>query len=194
MTEIACLLLAYAVGSISSAVLVCRLLGLPDPRGEGSGNPGATNVMRIGGKGAAAATLAGDAGKGLLPTALAAGLIGTEGAVAACALGSFVGHVWPVWFQFKGGKGVATALGALFGTSLLVGVLAGATWLAVALAFRISSLAALATFAAVPAYLYMSTGSALLTASFTVIAAVLFVRHRDNIGRLLRGEEPRIGG
>lgn len=193
MTEILCFMLAYAMGSVSSAVLVCRLLGLPDPRGEGSGNPGATNVMRIGGKGAAAATLAGDAGKGLIPTLLASALIGQDNAVAAAALGSFAGHLWPVWFGFKGGKGVATALGALFGTSLLVGVLAGATWLAVALLFRISSLAALVTFAAVPAYLYMSTGSTALTIAFSVIAVVLFVRHRENIARLVRGQESRIG-
>lgn len=156
-------------------------------------NPGATNVMRIGGKSAAAATFLGDAGKGLVPTTLVAGLHGGDFAVAATALGGFVGHLWPIWFAFKGGKGVATALGALFGASLLVGVLASATWLATALIFRISSLAALVTFAAAPAYLYMSTGSIALTTCFALIAVVLFVRHRENIGRLVRGEESRIG-
>ncbi len=193
MIEMLAFLLAYGLGSISSAVIVCRLMGLPDPRGEGSGNPGATNVMRIGGKGAAVATLIGDAAKGLLPTWAASHFVGGDAAIAAAALGSFIGHILPVWFGFKGGKGVATALGALFGASLLIGVLACATWLAVALLSRISSLAALVTFTAAPAYLWMTTGSATLTATFAVIAIVLFVRHRDNIGRLLRGEESRIG-
>jgi len=127
---------------------------------EGSGNPGATNVMRIGGKGAAVATLIGDAAKGLLPTWAASHFVGGDAAIAAAALGSFIGHILPVWFGFKGGKGVATALGALFGASLLIGVLACATWLAVALVSRISSLAALVTFTAAPAYIWMTTGSA----------------------------------
>lgn len=193
MIETLAFLLAYGMGSVSSAVIVCRLLGLPDPRGEGSGNPGATNVMRIGGKGAAVATLLGDAAKGLIPTWIAAHFFSSDTLVAAAAFGSFIGHLFPVWFGFKGGKGVATALGALFGASLLIGALASATWLAVALVSRISSLAALVTFAAAPAYIWMSTGSAALTATFAVIAAALFIRHRDNIGRLLRGDESRIG-
>ncbi len=193
MTETLAFLLAYGLGSVSSAVIVCRLLSLPDPRSEGSRNPGATNVMRLGGKGAAAVTLAGDAAKGLLPTVIASFVFESDSVVAAAALGAVTGHILPVWFGFQGGKGVATALGALLGASLLVGALACATWLAVALMSRISSLAALVTFALTPAYLWMTTGSLSLTAAFALIGVALFVRHHENISRLLKGEESRIG-
>lgn len=183
---------AYLLGSLSSAVLVCRALGLPDPRTTGSNNPGATNVLRIGGKKAAAMTLAGDMLKGLLP-ALAATLIGLPtGFAALIGLAAVIGHMYPVFFGFKGGKGVATGLGALIGAHWLTGLLAIAVWLATCLVFRISSLAALVTFAITP-LLFLVGGmkwAALVTA---VLAILLFWRHRENLKRLASGDEPRLG-
>lgn len=184
---------AYLAGSISSAVLTCRIMGLPDPREDGSRNPGTTNVLRLGGKKAAAITLLGDMLKGLLPTALAAAWADSPTAVAAAALGSFLGHLYPVWFGFVGGKGVATALGAVFGASWLCGLAAAATWLLTLAVARISSLSALVTFAAVPLYLWLFTGSGVLAATFVLISAMLYWRHRANIQRLLAGEEPKVG-
>jgi len=186
-------LAAYLIGSISSAVLTCQIMGLPDPREGGSGNPGTTNVLRLGGKKAAAITLMGDMLKGLLPTAIATIYFGSAEAISAAALGSFLGHLYPVWFGFKGGKGVATALGAVIGASWLCGVLAAATWLAVLALGRISSLAALVTFAAVPVYLWLVLHSPLLTATSVLMSAMLYWRHKANIKRLLRGEEPKVG-
>lgn len=168
-------------------------MGLADPREDGSGNPGTTNVLRLGGKKAAAITLAGDMLKGLLPTALAASLIGTAEATSAAALGSFLGHLYPVWFGFKGGKGVATALGAVFGAAWLCGLLAAGTWLLTLAISRYSSLSALLTFAAVPLYLWFFEHSILLSSTFALMSALLYWRHRDNIGRLLHGEEPKVG-
>lgn len=184
---------AYFIGSISSAVLTCRVMGLPDPREDGSRNPGTTNVLRLGGKKAAAITLLGDMLKGLLPTALAAAWSGTPEAVSAAAVGSFLGHLYPIWFGFIGGKGVATALGAVFGASWLCGLLAAGTWLLALAIARYSSLSALITFAAVPAYIWLTSRSALLTAAFALISAMLYWRHSANIQRLLKGEEPKVG-
>lgn len=184
---------AYFIGSISSAVLTCRVMGLPDPREDGSGNPGTTNVLRLGGKKAAAITLIGDMLKGLLPTAVASYAISTTEAVSAAALGSFLGHLYPIWFGFKGGKGVATALGAVIGASWLCGILAAATWLITLAVGRFSSLAALVTFAAVPVYLWLVLQSPLLTATSVLMSGMLYWRHRANISRLLNGEEPKVG-
>lgn len=184
---------AYFIGSISSAVLTCRIMGLPDPREDGSRNPGTTNVLRLGGKKAAAITLLGDMLKGLLPTALAATWLGTPEAISAAAVGSFLGHLYPVWFGFIGGKGVATALGAVFGASWLCGLLAAGTWLLALAIARYSSLSALITFAAVPVYIWFTGRSALLTAAFALISAILYWRHSANIQRLLKGEEPKVG-
>jgi len=184
--------LAYLAGSVSAAVVTCRLMGLDDPRGAGSGNPGATNVLRTGGRKAAAITLLGDALKGLLPV-LAAGLLGAPATVVALvAVAAFVGHLYPVFFDFRGGKGVATALGALLGLNLTAGLLALLVWLAIALASRRSSLAALLTFALVPVLLLMEnerTGAL----GFAMIAAGLLYTHRGNVQRLLAGTEPLIG-
>jgi len=168
-------------------------MGLPDPRKDGSRNPGTTNVLRLGGKKAAAITLLGDMLKGLLPTALAVSWIGTPEAISAAALGSFLGHLYPIWFDFVGGKGVATALGAVFGASWFCGLLAAGTWLLVLAVGRISSLSALTTFAAVPIYIWMASGSTILTLTFILISAMLYWRHRANIQRILKGEEPRVG-
>ena len=186
---------AYLVGSVSAAILVCRAAGLADPRTEGSGNPGATNVLRVGGKGPAAATLLGDALKGFLPVA-AAGLLldGPGGAriAALAAIAATLGHVWPVFFEFRGGKGVATALGALVGLNAAAGALVALVWLAASLAFRRSSLAALIAFALAPAFLLMEDERAGAVA-YLLIGALLAWTHRANIARLAAGTEPVIG-
>ncbi|HEY5789789.1 MAG TPA: glycerol-3-phosphate 1-O-acyltransferase PlsY, partial [Gammaproteobacteria bacterium] len=145
-------LVAYLLGSLSSAVIVCRLAGLPDPRSGGSGNPGATNVLRLGGKRLAAVTLLGDLLKGLLPV-LAARLLGVEPALlGVIALAAFLGHLYPLFFGFRGGKGVATALGVLLGLDWVVGLATLLTWLAVALLSRYSSLSSLVATALAPAW------------------------------------------
>lgn len=185
--------LAYLLGSLSTAVLVSRLLDLPDPREEGSKNPGATNVLRLGGKKAAAITLAGDALKGLLPLLLAQALGASPVVLGATGLAAFLGHLYPVFFGFKGGKGVATSLGVLSGFSWLVGLAALATWLAVAFLFRISSLAALTAAALAPVYVWFLLHSQALVLATVIMVVLLIVRHRGNIQRLLRGEESRIG-
>ena len=184
--------LAYLLGSLSSAVVICRLFGLSDPRTEGSGNPGATNVLRLGGKKAAAMTLVADMLKGLLPTVIAqfAGL--PLAWVAAIGVAAVVGHMFPIFFGFRGGKGVATGLGTLLGTHWVTGLLAIAVWLATCLVFRISSLAALVTFVAVP-LLFVVNGRRSTAMVLAIMSVLLFWRHRENIKRLLRGEEPRLG-
>jgi len=184
--------LAYLLGSLSTAVIVCRLTGLPDPRTEGSKNPGATNVLRLGGKLPAALTLVGDALKGFLPVLLARLAIDHPPTIALVALAAFLGHLYPVFFEFRGGKGVATALGALLGVSGTVGALALLAWLAVSLTSRRSSLAALVTFALVPAFLLID-GQRTYAVLFVGIAAFLFWTHRANLSRLIAGTEPLIG-
>ena len=194
--------LAYLVGSLSFAVIVSRLMGLNDPRSYGSGNPGATNVLRSGSKLAAGLTLLFDALKGLLPVLLVKHWGGQwglgDGAVAAVALGAFVGHVFPVFFGFKGGKGVATALGVLLGISGWLGLAVLLTWLAVAAVFRYSSLAALLAAVLAPVYYLLASGTLWvaekpIVAAVIVMSALLLWRHSANISRLLRGEESKIG-
>jgi len=184
--------LAYLAGSISTAIIVCKLMGLKDPRTEGSGNPGATNVLRVGGKLPAALTLIGDALKGFLPVVIVAGITDHPPTVALAALGAFLGHLYPVFFDFRGGKGVATALGALLGLDLSVGALALLSWLAISLTFKRSSLAALATFILIPLYLLFE-GHHTYAVGFIMIGAFLFYTHRSNIKRLMNGTEPLIG-
>ncbi len=167
-------------------------MGLGDPRDSGSGNPGATNVLRMGGKFPAALTLLGDALKGFLPVVITWLLVAHPPTVALVALAAFLGHLYPVFFDFKGGKGVATALGALLGISGSTGALALLTWLACTLAFRISSLAALVTFALVPIYLLI-TGEPVFTVAYLVIGALIFYCHRANLQRIVAGTEPKIG-
>ncbi len=183
----------YLLGSVSTAILTCRVMGLPDPRTEGSRNPGATNVLRLGGKKAAIITLGGDLLKGLLPAAAAAALGRPETIVAAVGLAAFLGHLYPLYFGFKGGKGVATALGALFGLNPLVGGLVVLSWLGMALLTRISSASALTAFLLAPAYLFWITGNPVASAIQAFITAIIFWRHRRNIRNLLAGTEPRIG-
>jgi glycerol-3-phosphate acyltransferase PlsY len=193
---------AYLIGSLSFAVIVSRLMGLNDPRSYGSQNPGATNVLRSGNKQAAIATLLCDALKGYLPVLLVK-LFGPDfglddRAVAWVAIAAFVGHLWPVFFGFKGGKGVATAAGILFGVEPLLGLATMSTWVIVAFFFRYSSLAALAASLFAPAYylfgdqLAWQTNPAELLA-LAVMSALLLMRHKDNITRLVSGQETKIG-
>ncbi len=185
---------AYLIGSISAAIIVCRLMRLPDPRSTGSGNPGATNVLRVGGKTAAAITLAGDALKGYLPVLLAAKLGATPLILGLTALAAVLGHLFPVFFQFKGGKGVATSFGAIFGLAWLAGLLTLTTWLAVSLIFRMSSLAALASLLLMPLYLWITSKSVPLVICGAIITLLVYIRHKANILRIFKGEEPRITG
>ncbi len=186
--------LGYLLGSLSSAIIICRLLGLPDPRSQGSGNPGATNVLRIGGRKAAAATLLGDMLKGLIPV-LIAKLLGADLAVqAGVAVAAFLGHLYPLFFGFKGGKGVATALGVLLGIHWSVGLLTIATWLVIAKVFKISSLAALLAILVTPLYIWWLIPNESLLIAMLFIGTLLFWRHRSNIKSLLAGTEEKIGG
>lgn len=180
---------AYLIGSLSSAIILCKLAGLPDPRTQGSGNPGATNVLRFGGKKLAATVLIIDVIKGILPVVIAILLDLNETWLAATALAAFLGHLFPVFFQFKGGKGVATALGGFLALSPL---LAGAillSWLAVFLISRISSLSAIIAASLGPVYSLWLIESVNARWIILVIATLLVARHHGNIKRLLAGEE-----
>lgn len=179
----------YLLGSISSAILVCRLLGLPDPRAHGSGNPGATNVLRVGGKKAAAVTLLGDMLKGLVPVLAAHALGMPTAVVAAVAVAAIFGHLFPVFFGFRGGKGVATALGALLGAAWPVGLAVVLTWLVIFALTRISSLSALSAFVLAPLYAWWLQGETEFVAAVALITVVLIWRHRSNIRKLLGGTE-----
>ena len=184
---------AYFLGSLSSAVITSRLMGLPDPREEGSKNPGATNMLRLGGKKAAIITLLGDLLKGLVPLVVAKALDAPYEVLAAVGLAAFLGHLYPVFFGFKGGKGAATALGVLAGYSWLVGLAALLTWLSVAYLSRISSLAALTAAALAPLYVWFLLHSPVLTVATVLMCTVLFWRHKSNIRRILLGEESKFG-
>jgi glycerol-3-phosphate acyltransferase PlsY len=186
--------LAYLMGSLSSAVIVSKLSGLPDPREQGSKNPGATNVLRLGGKKAAIITLLGDAIKGLIPVLVAKSLSAPAEIVAAVGLAAFIGHLYPVFFGFKGGKGVATALGVLGGFSGWVGLAVLATWLLTAFLTRYSSLSALVAAVLAPIYVWSVLHSEVLTGAALSMSLLLISRHRGNILRLFKGEEGRIGG
>jgi glycerol-3-phosphate acyltransferase PlsY len=189
-------LAAYLLGSVSFAIVVSRVLALPDPRSYGSKNPGATNVLRSGSKPAAVLTLLGDGGKGWLAVWLAATVSGgatVDGLAAPLAgLAVFVGHLYPVFHRFRGGKGVATAGGVLLGFDPWLGLATVATWIVFALFFRISSLAALAAALFASFYAWWLFGLRPLLAAVLAIALLLVWRHRANIGRLAAGTEPRI--
>ncbi len=186
---------AYILGSISTAILICRVMGLPDPREGGSGNPGATNVLRIGGKQgklAAALTLLGDSLKGFAPVFIAQ-WIGFEAHwIVLVGLAAFIGHLYPVFFKFQGGKGVATMLGVMFGLSLSIGLAVAGTWLFVAKVLKISSLSALVAALLAPLYIYFLADDMSWVWVTLVMSLWLFWRHRSNIQRLLKGEESLI--
>lgn len=197
MATAAFIVIAYLIGSLSFAVLVSRAFGLPDPKTYGSGNPGATNVLRTGNRLAAALTLAGDALKGFAAVMLARWLgpqfgVGAAG-IDAVALAVFAGHLYPVFFGFRGGKGVATAAGVLFAMNVWLGLATLFTWAIVAALFRYSSLAAIAAAFAAPFFAAMLSGQPLAVATVAAIALLLIWRHRDNVRRLLAGAETRIG-
>ncbi len=188
------ILSAYLLGSLSTAVITSKLLGLPDPRTQGSGNPGATNVLRIGGRKAAVITLSGDMLKGLVAV-LAGRLLGVDdAAIAAMGLAAFLGHLYPVFFGFRGGKGVATGLGVLMGISWPVGVAALATWLLVAALTRYSSLSALCAAILAPFYTAWFTDSPAFLTMAIMLCLLLVWRHRRNIRNLINDTESRIGG
>ena len=193
---------AYLIGSLSFAVIVSRAMGLNDPRTYGSKNPGATNVLRSGSKPAAAATLLLDGFKGWLPVMLVKWLgqpYGLEdGTVALAGLAAFLGHLYPVFFRFQGGKGVATALGVILGFSWILGLASALTWVIIAGFFRYSSLASLATAVFAPVYYVFGGGVAWymersILIALAVMAMLLIERHSANIGRLIKGTEPRLG-
>lgn len=193
---------AYLIGSLSFAVIVSRAMGLQDPRTFGSKNPGATNVLRSGSKAAAIVTLLLDALKGLLPV-LAVKWFGEgyglgDGTMALVGLAAFLGHLWPVFFKFKGGKGVATFIGVVFGIHVVLGIATGATWLIIAFFFRYSSLASLISAAFAPAYYLMGDkvqwyAEASVAVALAAMGMLLAWRHRENISRLLKGTESKLG-
>ncbi|WP_373740393.1 glycerol-3-phosphate 1-O-acyltransferase PlsY [Neisseria sp.] len=198
MFNVIAVAVAYLIGSLSFAVIVSKFYGMDDPRTYGSGNPGATNVLRSGKKKAAALTLLGDALKGLLAVWMACALQDvlnlSDGTIAMVAVAALVGHMWPVFFGFKGGKGVATALGVLLALSWPTALLCAAVWLVMAFGFKVSSLAALTATVISPiaAYFLMPHESWAVATLF--IAVLVLWRHKSNIENLLKGKEDKIGG
>ena len=180
---------SYLAGSLSSAIIVCRVAGFPDPRTQGSGNPGATNVLRFGGKKIAAIVLLSDGLKGAIPVLFASYQGLTLFEICLVAFFTFLGHVYPVFFHFKGGKGVATYLGALIAVNYLAGLIFSLVWLLVAKVLKISSLAALIATALSPFYFYLITGDIKSTLIIGLISLFIFYTHRGNITRLINKEE-----
>jgi acyl phosphate:glycerol-3-phosphate acyltransferase len=180
---------AYLLGSVSCAIITCRVMGLDDPREQGSGNPGATNVMRIGGRKAAGITLLGDLLKGFLPVFLANSLGLSPLLQGFVGLAAFLGHLYPIFFGLKGGKGVATSLGVLLGFSWLLGLAVIGTWLLVYKLRKISSLSALTASVLSPIYAWFLLGDKVIVSAAAVMMVFLLVRHKGNIQRLLAGEE-----
>lgn len=197
VTSVAAVVLAYLVGSLSFAVIVSRTMGLADPRSYGSGNPGATNVLRSGNRWAAILTLAFDALKGYVPVLLAliyAPQLGFgEGSIALIGLGAFIGHLWPLFFGFRGGKGVATAAGVLLAFNPLLGAATLATWLIIAFFFRYSSLASIAAALFAPLYQLLFWGAGPIAVAVGAMCLLLIWRHAANIQKLIAGTESKIG-
>ena len=196
MTTTVFIILAYLLGSVSFAVLASWIFRLPDPRTFGSMNPGATNVLRSGNKAAAIFTLLGDSGKGWVAVVLAQHFAPVWGldnkVIAVVALLVFLGHIWPVFLRFKGGRGVATALGVVLGLNLWPGILAVITWIIVAIIWRFSSLSALVAATITPVYAWIFLGSDLSTFVIFTISLLVIWRHKSNIANLLAGKETRI--
>lgn len=189
--------LAYLIGSVSFAVVVSRAMSLPSPHTYGSGNPGATNVLRTGNKAAALLTLIGDALKGwvvvVITKAYFANVTPAEWIISVAVVAVFIGHLFPIFHGFKGGKGVATAAGILFGINPILGLATMATWLIIAFFFRYSSLAALASAAFAPLYCFFLFGNNLIGLAVLLMSVLLIWRHKSNIQNLLNGTESRIG-
>lgn len=184
---------AYLIGSLSSAIIVCRIWGLPDPRSQGSNNPGATNVMRIGGKVPAIITLLGDGCKGFLPTLLVMLFNFPSWVIGGVMLAALVGHIFPIFFGFKGGKGVATAMGAFLGLNWLFGAILITVWALVIKVTRVSSLGAIVATILAPILAWLLLGhDVVLTGIITVMSIILLLRHKDNIARLLSGQENKV--
>jgi len=188
------ILFAYLAGSVSSAIIICKLMGLPDPRTQGSNNPGATNVLRFGGKRVAAVVLAGDVLKGIIPVAIAHAFGLSASGMALTAFAAFLGHLYPVFFKFKGGKGVATALGVLLALAWQVGLAVALTWFVVSLVSRISSLSALTATILIPFYMWWLAPAPEYIAMGSIMSLILIWRHKSNIRNLLTGKESKIGG
>jgi len=186
------ILAAYLMGSLSAAIITCRLMGLPDPRTQGSNNPGATNVLRVGGKKAAAFTLLGDAIKGVIPVLIAHWMEAPSHILALVALAAFLGHLYPVFFGFRGGKGVATAFGVLIALAWPVGLAVLGTWLLLAKLFKISSLSALIAAVLLPFYMWLLAPQPGFIALAIVLSIMLIWRHRSNIKELIAGTEEKI--
>jgi len=172
---------------------MCKLFSLPDPRSQGSGNPGATNVLRFGGKKIAILVLTGDIIKGLIPVLIANYVSLSAAGIALVGVAAFLGHLYPVFFNFQGGKGVATALGVLLGISWLLGAAIIVTWLATAMIFRISSLAAITATISAPFITWFILPGPAYVAATSLMGVLLLMRHKSNIKNLLQGTEPRIG-
>ncbi len=186
-------LLGYLIGSISSAIIISKLMGLPDPRTTGSGNPGATNVLRSGGKKAAAITLLGDFLKGLIPVLLAKQFSADPVVISLTAMAAFFGHLYPVFFKFQGGKGVATALGVFLGLNTTMFIAIAITWMGAAYLTRISSLSALIASAVALLGSVIFWENLPLVGAVFVIVAFIFLKHKDNIERIIAGTESKIG-
>lgn len=190
--DVALIIFAYLLGSISSAIVVCKLMRLPDPRTEGSGNPGATNVLRLGSKTAAIITLAGDILKGVIPVLIARACGVTDLALALVACAAFVGHLWPIFFGFKGGRGVATAFGAILALSWFIALLALGVWILVAVITRYSSLASICASISMPIFGYFLANRT-YTIPLIIICLIILFRHRENIVRIVKGTESKLG-
>lgn len=184
---------AYLIGSLSAAIIICRLMGFPDPRTQGSNNPGATNVLRFAGKKAAALTLIGDFLKGLIPVLLAHFMGMDSVIIALTGMAAFMGHLFPLFFQFKGGKGVATAFGVMLGLDWQLGLLALLTWIVMAKIFKISSLSALTAALLTPLFAYLLQHETSTIMMLSLLSLILLYRHKQNIANLLSGNENSIG-
>ena len=186
------LIIAYLLGSVNSAVIVCKLMGLPSPNATGSKNPGATNVLRIGGKRAAALTFTGDAVKGMIAVLIGHFMNLNESLLCWIGLAAVIGHIFPIFFKFKGGKGVATAIGASVAIEPILGICIMLTWFITAIVFRYSSLAAIIAFLSSPALAGYFIGQAAI-APFSILATLIIIKHKENIKRLIGGTESKIG-
>jgi glycerol-3-phosphate acyltransferase PlsY len=188
----ALVIFAYLLGSVSTAIITCKLMGLPDPRTTGSNNPGATNVLRVGGKKAALITLLGDMLKGLIPVLIGQALHLSYGWLFLVGFAAFLGHLFPIYYNFKGGKGVATALGVYFGINFWAGLCIAAIWLFMAKVLKISSAAALIATLLAPLIFYWFTHSTSLAWGMVLMTALIWWRHQSNIKNLLAGKEGKI--